>query len=85
MQDKMEEVIAGVPYLKDIPFFGKVFRQTRQKTTKNELVILLRPTLLNEQQMINLLNDTYNNFDKLDKGFHLGGNIDLYGTMAEKE
>ena len=43
MQDKTGEMITGVPFLKDLPFVGTIFRQTKQEAKKTELVILLRP------------------------------------------
>lgn len=84
MQDKTEELVVGVPFLKEIPFLGKAFRQTRQKATKSELVILLRPMIVNDREWSKSLEETYERFDELDRGFHYGGNVDLYGTMGEK-
>jgi MSHA biogenesis protein MshL len=84
MQDKTGEVVSGVPLLKDIPFLGKAFRHTRQQAKKTELVILLRPLVMNDQAWNNELEESFEKFDKLDQGFHLGGNPKLYGTMAEK-
>jgi len=37
---------AGVPVLKDIPLIGYLFRSTSQKDVRNELIVLIRPTVL---------------------------------------
>ena len=37
---------SGVPYLKDIPVLGYLFRSTSEKETRNELIVLIRPTVL---------------------------------------
>lgn len=51
MQNKTRDERASVPLLGDIPLVGALFRHTRQATSKSELVILLRPTVVegNEQ------------------------------------
>src|SRR5206468_3052278 len=37
---------SGVPFLKDIPLIGYAFRSTSDKETRNELIVLIRPTVL---------------------------------------
>jgi len=37
---------SGVPILKDIPFLGNFFRSTSKSTDRQELMILIRPTVL---------------------------------------
>lgn len=37
---------SGVPYLKDIPFLGNLFRSTANTEDRVELIVLLRPTVL---------------------------------------
>ncbi len=51
MQNKTRDEQASVPLLGDLPLVGGLFRHTRQATSKSELVILLRPTVVegNEQ------------------------------------
>ena len=36
----------GVPYLKDIPFLGALFRSSKNLDDRQELVVLIRPTVL---------------------------------------
>jgi general secretion pathway protein D len=37
---------SGVPFLKDIPLLGYAFRSTSDKEVRNELIVLIRPTVL---------------------------------------
>ena len=37
---------AGIPFLKDIPLLGNLFRSTDYNDDRNELIILIRPTVL---------------------------------------
>ena len=37
---------SGVPYLKDIPLLGYLFRSTHTDGTRKELIVLIRPTVL---------------------------------------
>jgi general secretion pathway protein D len=37
---------SGVPFLKDIPLLGYLFRSTEHDETRSELIVLLRPTVL---------------------------------------
>jgi MSHA biogenesis protein MshL len=48
MQDKLSQDDAGVPWLSDIPWLGKLFTQQREGSAKSELVILLRPVVTDD-------------------------------------
>jgi general secretion pathway protein D len=37
---------SGVPYLKDIPLLGFLFRSSTEQETRGELIVLIRPTVL---------------------------------------
>lgn len=50
MQTTKEKKEAGVPWLKDIPGLGKLFMQERDINKKSELVILLKPQVVNADQ-----------------------------------
>ncbi|RMF13452.1 MAG: pilus (MSHA type) biogenesis protein MshL [Gammaproteobacteria bacterium] len=45
IRDTTEDTQASVPVLGDLPGVGSFFRQTRKKSQKSELVILIRPVL----------------------------------------
>lgn len=46
MEERSQQLEAGVPMLKDIPGLGKLFTQERDVTEKVELVILLKPKIV---------------------------------------
>ncbi len=46
MQNSTQDEVASVPILGDIPLLGALFRHTKMSTRKSELVILLKPTVI---------------------------------------
>lgn len=50
MQENATRDVAGVPFLDSIPGLGSLFRHTKAKTDKSELVILLRPKVIDKTQ-----------------------------------
>ena len=46
ISDEITASEAGVPFLKDIPLFGRLFKSTTDTTRRVELVILIKPTVL---------------------------------------
>ena len=78
------ESVESVPVLGDIPFLGFAFRHTKQVAKKSELVILLRPTVVDSSKVWgDSMLDTSKRVDSLDRGFHVGGHTDVFGTEAE--
>jgi MSHA biogenesis protein MshL len=85
MQNNMKEEIAGTPGLSHIPFVGAFFRRTSQKSQKSELVILLRPILVENHAWLKQLRRNSHDFHSLKKGFHVGGLPNVFGTEGERE
>ena len=48
MQETKEESKRGIAMLSQIPYLGNLFRVNKGKTQKSELVILLKPTVIND-------------------------------------
>ena len=46
VQTRRENVDGGVPYLKDIPLLGVLFKRIKQVDSRSELVIFLTPTIV---------------------------------------
>jgi len=46
MQELVTDDVASTPFFGDLPVLGHMFRHTRQVSTKTELVILLRPVIV---------------------------------------
>ena len=48
LDKKINKVINKVPFLGDIPFIGSLFRQSKEKMEKSNLILFIRPTILRE-------------------------------------
>ncbi len=83
MENTMAENIAGTPWLSRIPFIGALFRRTSQLATKSELVILLRPIIVDNRVYADDLDRTNRGFQRLKKDFHIGGYPDTFGDEGE--
>lgn len=51
MRNFDQKTKAGVPYLKDIPVLGYLFRTTDKRKERSELVVLMRPTVLRTPEL----------------------------------
>ena len=86
MKNVTSEDIASTPVLGDIPFFGTAFRHTRQISRKTELVILLRPLVVdNAKVWADAMSGSAQRIDALDRGFHVGGLPEVFGTEGERK
>lgn len=87
MQNNMTEEIAGTPVLSKIPFIGALFRRTQQVAHKTELVILLKPIVVGRSSKVwaDDMKHTESGFNKLKRGFHVGGLPEVFGTEGERE
>jgi len=84
MKDEMRENVASVPILGKLPFVGSLFRHTRQVSSKSELVILLRPLIVEDtRQWADARAESAERFKLLNRGFHYGGNVDVFGSLGE--
>jgi MSHA biogenesis protein MshL len=84
MAQTQTEERSGVPGLSDIPFLGAAFRQTQQRSTKRELVILLKPTIIrSDQEWVGEVEESRQRLEKLDRGFSWGGKSEVFGTKGE--
>lgn len=48
IRDEAEETESKVPFLGDIPGVGRLFKSTNTKTVKRNLMVFIRPTILND-------------------------------------
>jgi MSHA biogenesis protein MshL len=83
MQHTTSENVSSTPGLGRIPFFGALFRGTDQASRKTELVILLKPTYVNDSTWADQLRDSRNQFCASDRGFHVGSRPEIFGTEGE--
>lgn len=83
MQNSTSENLDSSPWLARIPFLGTLFRHTNQQSSKSELVILLKPTVVGGGTMTNELQQERTRFCQLDRGFHFGSRPEIFGTRGE--
>jgi type II secretory pathway component GspD/PulD (secretin) len=67
MQDKAIAVDTSLPFMRDLPYFGKFFRHTTQEKKKTELVIMLTPTLITGSRMEEMSTADAERIEKLRK------------------
>ena len=85
MKHEMEEQRQDIPALADIPYFGSLFRQTKQTARKRELVVLLKPTLIhNDADWRKHIGETGERLDEMDRGYSWGGRSRTFGVGAEE-
>jgi MSHA biogenesis protein MshL len=66
MQDLIDDQDAKTPGFADVPLVGKLFKHTRQRSRKSELVILLRPIVVESEQVWQgALEESRGNFGRL--------------------
>ncbi|HKJ76092.1 MAG TPA: pilus (MSHA type) biogenesis protein MshL, partial [Gammaproteobacteria bacterium] len=58
MRDSARDDSTSVPVLGDIPVMGKLFSHQRRQWTKSELVILLKPVVVEDQGWSDALRDS---------------------------
>lgn len=83
MEEKMEETIGATPMLNKIPFAGTLFRKTNQQSKKTELVILLKPSIIERGTWANSLHKNKQRLEEVERGFHIGDRYEVFGNMAE--
>jgi general secretion pathway protein D len=48
IQDKTTKDVSGIPYLMDLPYLGNVFKYQTKNYTRDELLIFIQPTVVND-------------------------------------
>ncbi len=66
IQDVNQEQNASTPILGDIPWIGEAFKQKNQKSSKSELVILIRPMITSKEAFVNDLKKTRERFKTME-------------------
>jgi general secretion pathway protein D len=70
IEDKYNDGSSGVPFLKDIPIIGALFRSDAKTRTKTNLLVFMRPYILRDKDQsaditsnrLNLVQQTENQF-----------------------
>ncbi len=83
MENLTSESLQGTPYASKLPFLGAAFRNQEQSAKKAELVILLRPIVVDHSTWYKRLDRIAGTFKKLKRGYHYGDKPEIYGDAAE--
>jgi MSHA biogenesis protein MshL len=85
MKQTMGESRSQIPGAGDAPFLGALFRQTGQSSVKKELVILLKPTVIQDDGSWQRdILESQRRVQKMNRGFSYGGRAEVFGVGAEK-
>jgi MSHA biogenesis protein MshL len=84
MENHTTEDIAELPFFGNIPFLGTLLRRTKQNSQKSELVILLKPTIVNKASENYQLHNSSQRLAAIKRGFHFGSRPDIFGTEGEE-
>lgn len=85
MENNASEERAGTPFLNKTPVIGALFKRTDQDSEKTELVILLRPTVVDNNTWTNQVKQSAKDFRKLDRGFNYGANPKIFGSKGHQQ
>ncbi len=85
MQERTQETVKSVPLLGDIPYLGALFRSNEQVKKKTELVILISPRVVRSVEGSEIAEQERERLRNLQRGHHLGGRPQLYGSEGERE
>ena len=85
MQERTQETVRSVPLLGDIPYLGALFRSNEQVKKKTELVILISPRVIRSGEGADVAAQERERLRDLQRGHHIGGRPQLYGTEGERE
>jgi MSHA biogenesis protein MshL len=84
MRIVQRETRQQIPGVGDLPFLGNAFRNLNQGSEKRELVILLRPTIVqSEETWAKNILDARERVRTMDRGFSWGGRADVFGSERE--
>jgi len=83
MQNTMTEDIAAIPIISKLPGIGPFFRRTVQLAKKTELVLLLRPIIVDKPRTRRYLEEEDRTVQNMNVGFHSGGLTNIFGNEAE--
>ena len=85
MQDAINDVQAKPPVLGDVPGVGAAFRQQRRESRKTELVILIRPIVVDSdgQQWVEALEQNSRNLKNLRKELRTREQLKLFQSEQE--
>lgn len=85
MENRTSEFLASTPGAGNLSFAGALFRKTNQASVNSELIILLKPIVIDNGDWNTQLESISEQFKKLNRGYHLGDFQDRFGNLGEYE
>jgi MSHA biogenesis protein MshL len=85
MKSETKEVRAEIPFLGKVPIIGSLFGRTMQESIKSELIILLRPIIVDDSSTMAQLKRSEIQYRKLNRGFHIGSHPEIFGNLGEPQ
>lgn len=67
IDEDVQESVQKVPLLGDIPFLGHLFKSTSNTTRKRNLMVFIRPTIINDAKVMNTLAKEKYNYMRADQ------------------
>ncbi|MFN3234308.1 MAG: pilus (MSHA type) biogenesis protein MshL [Gammaproteobacteria bacterium] len=84
MENDTQETKAATPFIEKIPLLGTLFRRTNQQSVKTELVILLKPVVVDKHTWTKELKKTRaQTKEQYDRGFSFGDDVNEFGNLGE--
>jgi|GEM_PF-28929 MSHA biogenesis protein MshL len=83
MENTTAEQTASTPFLEKIPGLGPLFRRENQQSHKSELVILLKPIVVNNGTWNKQLTKAVHGMKSVNRGFHFGSHPKIFGNLGE--
>ncbi len=75
LDKKLNKTINKVPLLGDIPLIGSLFRQSRERIEKSNLILFIKPTIIREaSEYTQVTEEKYVKYDKLSSNEKLNDN-----------
>jgi general secretion pathway protein D len=78
IDDQVNEQSAKVPFLGDIPFLGRLFRADATTTTKRNLMVFIRPTIVRDQGTLSELSARKYNYIRAEQLVKAEQGINLF-------
>ena len=52
IRDQKSDGVTGIPVLSDIPILGNLFKTTEKTSTRTELLVLIKPSVVQNQEEV---------------------------------
>ncbi len=86
MENDSSEKRESTPFLDKTPMIGALFKRNDQSSTRSELIILLLPTIVDNDTWSTEMKNTSGDFKKLDRGFASpSGHPKVFGSAGHQK